>query len=106
MNKIKLTKKEIKELASLSKIELNEKEIEKFTDEMQTIISSVETLKDFKQKTNSSFSDYEFNEIDFEELREDEVSKSMTQQEALSNAPEKENGYFKVYGDIFDGDSS
>ena len=101
MSKIKLTKKEIKNLASLSKIKLTEDELEKFTGEMQTIIASVETLQDFKKKK-----DVEFEEIDFTELREDKVEQSMSQKDILANAPEKENGYFKIYGDIFNEDNS
>ena len=101
MSKIKLTKKEIKNLGFLSKIKLTEEELEKFTGEMQTIISSVETLEDFK-KTK----DVQFEEIDFDELREDKIKPSMQQKDVLANAPEQENGYFKVYGDIFNEDNS
>lgn len=101
MNKVKLTKKEVKNLASLSKIKLTDKELEKFTGEMQTIISSVDTLQDFKEKN-----DVEFAKIDFNELREDRIGTSMSQQDVLANAPEQENGYFKVYGEIFDENNS
>ncbi len=101
MGKVKITKKEIKKLASLSKIKLTEEELQKFTGEMQTIISSVETLQDFKEKK-----DVKFEEIDFDELREDKIEPSMSQKDVLANASEQENGYFKVYGDVFDDDSS
>jgi len=96
-----MTKKEIKKLASLSKIRLSEKELEKFTGEMQSILSSVETLQDFKKKKN-----VKFDEIDFDSLREDEIGNSMSQEDVLANTPEQESGYFKVYGDIFDDNSS
>lgn len=101
MGKVKLTKKEIEKLASLSKIKLTDEELEKFTGEMQTILSSVETLQDFKEK-----GDVKFEEIDFDELREDKIGTSMSQKDVLANAPEQENGYFKVYGDVFDEDNS
>ncbi len=101
-----MTKKAIEELASLSKIELTDEEIERLTSEMQTIINSVETLNDFEEKTGCNVKNVKFNEIAFDQLREDKVGKSMSQEDILGNAPHQENGYFKVYGDIFDEDGS
>jgi aspartyl-tRNA(Asn)/glutamyl-tRNA(Gln) amidotransferase subunit C len=102
MKKVTLTKKDIQNLASLSKIDLDEKEVEKFTNDMETIISSVDTLQDFNVKNENT----NINEIPFETLRNDEIGQSMTQEEALANAPEKQSGYFKVYGKVFDESNS
>ncbi len=98
---MKLKKEDIKKLGSLSKIKLSEEEIDKFTKDMDTIISSVETLQEFDCKNSEIL-----NEIPFEELRDDKVVESFSQEDALKNAPFKENGYFKVHGDIFDEQSS
>ncbi len=106
MKKGKMTKKYIEELASLSKINLTKEEVEKFSNQMQTIITSVETLNDFEEKTGYDIKNVKFSEIEFNQLREDEVGKSMTQEDVLANAPYQEKGYFKVYGDIFDEDGS
>jgi len=106
MKKVTLTKEDIQKLASLSKIKLSDEEVEKFTKDMETIISSVETLENFEEKTNSCLKKVEYNQIPFEELREDVAGNSMKQEDALANAPQQQSGYFKVYGDIFDGDNS
>lgn len=101
-----MTKKDIQELASLSKIRLTDEELERFSNEMETIITSVETLNDFEEKTGCDIKNVKFTEIDFEQLRKDEVGDSMSQEDVLANAPHKENGYFKVFGDVFDEDGS
>jgi len=106
MSAVKLTKVEIAKLASLSKIKLDQKELEKFTNDMRTIISSVETLQDFEKETGNSFADVKFSEVEFDTLREDEIGDSVPQKDILANAPEQENGYFKVHGDVFDSDNS
>ncbi len=106
MNKIKITKEEIKKLGNLSKIHLTEEEIEKFTNDMSTIISSVETLEGFEKETGIKIKDRQLNEIPFYMLREDKIEKSLDRKEVLANAPHQEDGYVKVYGDVFDQDNS
>ncbi len=97
---MKITKKEVKKLAHLSKIKLTEKEIEKFTTEMDTIISSVKTLENFEKETKIKIKNRKFNKISFNTLREDKVGKSLDRQEILANAPYTEDGYIKIYGDV------
>jgi aspartyl-tRNA(Asn)/glutamyl-tRNA(Gln) amidotransferase subunit C len=106
MSAVKLTKEEITKLASLSKIKLSEEELEKFTTDMQTIFSSVEALQNFEKETECNLADVKFGEVEFDTLREDEIGDSIPQKDVLANAPEQENGYFKVHGDVFDGDNS
>jgi aspartyl-tRNA(Asn)/glutamyl-tRNA(Gln) amidotransferase subunit C len=99
MNKVKITKEEVKKLALLSKIELQDDEIEQFTEDMQTIISSVETLDNFQKDTGINIKGRQLAEKDFSELRDDVVQKSLPKENVLSNAPNQENGYFKIYED-------
>ena len=106
MNKVKLTKEEIEKLASLSKIKLTKQEIEKFTIDMDTILSSVETLEHFEKETGTCVENSKFTEIPFSDLRQDEVIPSMPQKDVLANAPHQERGYFKVYGNTVDNDNS
>ena len=73
---------------------------------MRTILSSVEALQEFEKQTGCKIEDVNFDVIGFEQLRQDEVKESMPQKDVLANAPEHENGYFKVYGEIFEGDDS
>lgn len=106
MSKVKLTKQQVKDLASLSKIKLTKQEEEKFTTDMDTILSSVETLNDFQKDERDNIAPLKSDEIPFCSLREDKTKTSMNQEDVLANAPHKENGYFKVHGDVFDEDNS
>ncbi len=106
MTKVKLSKKSIKDLSSLSKIKLTEDELNKFTTDMETIISSVETLQDFDKEVDFETKKSNLDEVSFDTLRKDDIGESMSQKDILFNAPHQEKGYFKVYGDIFDDDNS
>jgi aspartyl-tRNA(Asn)/glutamyl-tRNA(Gln) amidotransferase subunit C len=103
---MKITQKEIKKLALLSKIRLSEKELVKFTKDMDTILTSVETLDNFEKETGYKIKEGKFDKKPFDTLREDVVESSMSQEDALFNAPQQENGYFKVSGTTFDKDNS
>ena len=88
----------LKHIADLSRISLTDKELEKFTPQMQTILDSAKEL----QKVNTENIQPMKRHIPFTELREDNPSESLTQQEVLKNAKYSENGYVKVFGKIFD----
>lgn len=92
---------ELKTLASLSKIKLTNKELKKFSKDMDIILSSVETLESFEENTKSKARQGIREKIKFCELRKDIVGKSITQEDALANSPRHENGYFKVVGNTF-----
>jgi aspartyl-tRNA(Asn)/glutamyl-tRNA(Gln) amidotransferase subunit C len=102
MKDVKITKKETKKLASLSKIGLTDEEIEKLSGDMDTIISSVDTLNKFEQETGLEIKTRKLDEIEFEELREDKVEKGLSRDEVLSNAPYVEDGYVKIHGNVLD----
>ncbi len=101
-----MKKEELKNLASLSKIKLSDKELDKFSKDMSTILSSVKTLESFEKDTGLKIKGDKKNEIPFSELREDIGKSSMLQEEALYNAPQQENGYFKVSGSTFNEENS
>lgn len=93
-----LTKEDVKKLASLSKIKLTETELETFTKDMQVIMDSVKTLDDF----DTDLKNRNLPETPFESLRDDIARDSISNADALANAPYKEEGFFKVYGGVFD----
>ncbi len=101
-----MTKEEVAKLASLSKIKLTEKEIEQFSNDMETIISSVDTLDSFEKDTGIKIKIRKLNEISFSMLREDKVKPGLEQSEVLANAPFTEDGYIKVHGDTVGNDSA
>jgi len=88
-----ITKKEVEYVAKLAKLEFNEKEKEKFTSQLNSILDYFKKL----------------NEIDTDKveptayvismpnlLNEDKVKPSLSQEEVLSNSKFIKKGYFKV----------
>lgn len=90
---MKITKEEIKNIALLSRLEIKEEAMEATEKALSDILTYVEEL----------------NQLDIAEVkpmahavplqnvfRHDEIKPSLERQLALQNAPEEENGYFKV----------
>lgn len=90
---------DIKHIAKLSRLSLTKEEEEKFTPQMETILESASVL----QEVDTSKVQPMKKRIEFNDLREDTPERSLSQKEVLENAPHKEDGYIKVYGEIFGG---
>jgi aspartyl-tRNA(Asn)/glutamyl-tRNA(Gln) amidotransferase subunit C len=88
---------DVKHIAELSRITLTKKELDKFTPQMETILESVEVLKDVDTKNVQPMKE----RVTFENLREDNSEKGLTQKEVLKNAKYSESGHVKVYGKLF-----
>ena len=89
----KITKEDVKQLANVSQIAMTDEEAENYVTEMQSIVDFATMLQELNtddveptihilQETNV--------------LRPDEPKRLLTQEEALKNAPEAKDGYFKV----------
>lgn len=87
----------LKHIAELSRIRLTEKELEKFTPQMKTILTSAEELQDVNTDGKNPMKKH----VSFSDLRDDEPGNSLTQEEVLKNANYKELGCVKVYGKVF-----
>ncbi len=82
----------VKKVANLSKLEIDEKDLEDFRDQFINILDYFEKLdevdaEDVKPTSHAM-------EI-INEVREDVVSDEFDNEEALKNASKKEDGYFK-----------
>jgi aspartyl-tRNA(Asn)/glutamyl-tRNA(Gln) amidotransferase subunit C len=94
-----MKKEELKHLAKLSRIKLTDEELDKFTPQMQTILNSVKTLDELdvsKVKVRS------LRKVKLSDLREDKVGRSLSQKEALANAPFTQDGSVKVFGSLIE----
>ncbi|MBN2373805.1 Asp-tRNA(Asn)/Glu-tRNA(Gln) amidotransferase subunit GatC [bacterium] len=90
---MKITKKEVEYVADLACMEISEEEKEIFTRQLDSILSYMEKLnqldtKDIEPTSHVLQTDNVF--------REDKVKPSLPQDEALANAPDKKNGFFRV----------
>ena len=91
MKKEDITVQDIDRLANLSALEFTDEEKESLISEVSGIV------KMLNQCDNVEVTEYEFdNTIALADLREDEVGESLTNEEALINAPKQRKGYYNV----------
>lgn len=96
---MKVTKDFIKSISKISKIKLTDQELEKLAPEMQEILdyaNKLQTIDTSKVKLKP------FKSVPFSDLRDDVVKESLNVEEALKNAPDSENNFFKVIGSTFE----
>ena len=78
---------EVRHVADLARVGLSDEEVEAFAAQFADILDYFETLEEVPEaETEPDLVNV---------LREDEVRESLTQEEALANAPDSEDGKFK-----------
>lgn len=88
-----LTREETKHIAKLAKLDFSEEEIRNFSEQLSSILDFVQKL----ERVETSGAQPLFNVTGIKNVfREDKVTASLTQEEALRNAPSTHNGFFKV----------
>ncbi len=88
-----LTKEEVIKIAKLARIELTEKEVEKFQKELSTVLAYVEELKQVNTEGLEEVSQVT-GLVNVQ--REDKAIETDCREEILAQAPEIKDGYFKV----------
>jgi len=89
-----ITKKDVEYVAKLSRIEMSDQELENFTSQLDDILKYMDKLNELDTDDIPPTSHV----LDLKNvMREDKLTdKSLSNEEALSNAPDKEKGFFKV----------
>ncbi|MCS7053287.1 MAG: Asp-tRNA(Asn)/Glu-tRNA(Gln) amidotransferase subunit GatC [Ignavibacterium sp.] len=86
-------KEEIIKIAKLAKLKLNDNEIEKFTSQFNQILDYMKKLNEINTDEVQPLSHpLEINNV----MRDDELKDSIPRELALSNAPDKDDKFFKV----------
>lgn len=87
-----ITQETVEHVAKLARLELTEAEIEKYTRELAGILTWVEQLNelDLSQVEVPMSLEHRVN------FREDEARRRFQRDELLKNAPEAEEGFFRV----------
>ncbi|MDQ7055075.1 MAG: Asp-tRNA(Asn)/Glu-tRNA(Gln) amidotransferase subunit GatC [Persephonella sp.] len=80
-------------VAQLSKLKLKEDEVELFSRQLSEILSFIEKLEELDTESILPF--YELIKQETP-MRDDEPEEGLTNEEALSNAPQSEKGFFVV----------
>ena len=88
-------KVDVLHIAKLANLSLNKEEIKKYEEQLSSILSYIDKLKEVDTKNIQETSQT----TGLENItNEDETSPSLSQEEALSNTKNKHNGLFKVKG--------
>ncbi|MFA5015460.1 MAG: Asp-tRNA(Asn)/Glu-tRNA(Gln) amidotransferase subunit GatC [Actinomycetota bacterium] len=89
----RISKDDVKHVAKLAELEFDEKDIEKITTQLDRILDHVANIG----KVDTEGIPPTSHILDVKNVfREDEVKESVTQEDALKNAPDTENQGFKV----------
>ena len=90
---MKITKEEVVHVANLARLDLDEESISKFAGQIDNILEYIDMLNRVDTEGVAPTSHAIFLTNAF---REDRIKEHLDRNEALANAPEKENGNFVV----------
>lgn len=90
---MKIEEKEVRHIASLAKLEFKDDEVKAMQKDLSQIIDFVDKLSEVDTENVEPLV-YMLDE--YASLREDKVDNSISQKEALKNAPQKDSDYIKV----------
>ena len=94
---MKLTKEEVIKLAKLSRLKLSDREVERFQNELSSILNYVKQLDSVN--VNGLKPTYQVTGLTSQNnnaTRDDEVCEQVTHDELMKNVPSVEDGYIKV----------
>ena len=91
MNKLK--REEVLHVANLARIELNEKEVEKYQVELKKLLDDVEKIKDVKGYDDEILIAPWTDEV---HLREDQEGNMLDPKKVIENAPKHSGNYIEV----------
>jgi aspartyl-tRNA(Asn)/glutamyl-tRNA(Gln) amidotransferase subunit C len=90
---MKLTIDEVKHIAKLSRLELTEEELNRYSSQLSSVLEYIKQLDEVDTSTVQPT----INTTGMENrMREDKSAESLSQKEALSNTKDQHNGYFVV----------
>ena len=90
---MKLSREDVLHIARLARLGLTEAEVEKFSEQLSHILGSFEVL----QQVDTTDVPPTAQSIDLQTvMRDDEVAESLPPEQILANAPQKDEGFFRV----------
>ena len=88
-----ITVKDVEHVAKLARLELTEEEKEKFAGQLGDVLKYVEQMNEVDTSNVIPMA----HAMDFVNvMREDTVKYEQTKEQLMANAPDEENGFFKV----------
>ena len=99
----KIDKAQVKRIAKLARLEIEEGEVEQFSEQLSSILDYIEKLNELDTESVEPLAHcLPIHNV----LREDVAKNSLGVEVALSNAPQREGEYFKVPKILDDGSSA
>ncbi|MCX7050122.1 MAG: Asp-tRNA(Asn)/Glu-tRNA(Gln) amidotransferase subunit GatC [Candidatus Sumerlaeota bacterium] len=92
-SEILISEDDVRHVALLSRLEFDAERLKHYTRDLNAILGYIEQLKELDTSGVEPTS-HAIKQVNV--LREDAARASLTNEEALANAPESEAGYFKV----------
>jgi aspartyl-tRNA(Asn)/glutamyl-tRNA(Gln) amidotransferase subunit C len=93
---MKITDEEVRRVAELASLALRDDEVERMAKDLDDILSHIDKLNELDTAGVEPMSQVLFEAEETATLREDRERPSLTNQEALANAPVSGSGYYKV----------
>ncbi|BAT71762.1 aspartyl-tRNA(Asn)/glutamyl-tRNA (Gln) amidotransferase subunit C [Thermosulfidibacter takaii ABI70S6] len=88
-----ISREEVLYIAKLARLEFDEKKIEEFTHQLGRVLDYINKLSELDlEGVEPTYHVLEVTSV----MREDEVKEGLSQEEALANAPDAKNGFFRV----------
>lgn len=88
-----VTKKDVEHIAELARLKFNDNELQNFTAQLNEILNYIEKLNELDTENVEPLSHPVEGSNEF---RDDKIRESLKTEEALKNAPDKDESFFKV----------
>jgi aspartyl-tRNA(Asn)/glutamyl-tRNA(Gln) amidotransferase subunit C len=91
--KLAISKDEVRHIARLARLELSDEEVEKFAAQLSQILDHAAKVRELDLEGLEPLA-HAVDRVNV--FREDAAKEGLSREDALANAPEKENGFFKI----------
>jgi aspartyl-tRNA(Asn)/glutamyl-tRNA(Gln) amidotransferase subunit C len=93
---VKISEQEVRRVADLANLALREDEIARMTQDLDGILSHMDKLNELETTNVEPMAQVSFRADEAATLRDDREQPSLTNEEAVGNAPAASGGYYKV----------
>ena len=93
---MKLTEEEVRYVSDLANLRLSNEEVARMSHDLGQILTHIEQLNELNTSSVEPMAQVLYEADETATLREDVPHRSLTNEEALANAPLSGNGYYKV----------
>ena len=93
---MKLTEEQVRYVADLANLRLSDEEVRRMSEDLGQVLTHIEQLNELDTSNVAPMAQVLYDADETATLREDIPHASLSNHDALANAPQKGAGYFKV----------